>query len=273
MGDPCDPAIYPPVTLAGSLAELNSRIEWFIDPDRPLEPGPFVIVVDDFYLDPDKIRQIALGAPFFQYFPPTRDQVGEKASRFTGLQPSWFSTALVRYMGEEVSKPEMGFRYNPADLRHRFQDLLNESVTTETWDSLGDWWNGAFHQINQHWQGRGAAIHHHYRTGDVFPRGWSGVVYLSPDPQPWSGTSIWRHKETSKCIASQGIRYYQGPDILDHFDLAFLVENRYNRLLLFRENILHRVETGFGTGREARLTQTFFFRTNRYANGSVANFA
>lgn len=104
----------------------------------------------------------------------------------------------------------------------------------------------------------------HYRSGDVFPRGWSGVVYLSPDPQPWSGTSIWRHKDTNTCIASQGIRYYRGPETLDHFDLAFLVENRYNRLLLFRENILHRVETGFGTGDDARLTQTFFFQTQHH---------
>jgi hypothetical protein len=73
MGDPCDPAIYPPVSLAGSLAELNSRTEWFQDPDRPTEVGPFVVVVDDFYENPDEIRQIALRKPFFQYHPPTED--------------------------------------------------------------------------------------------------------------------------------------------------------------------------------------------------------
>jgi hypothetical protein len=154
--------------------------------------------------------------------------VGAKASRFAGQQPSWFSTALVRNMGEDVRNPQMGFRYNPPQLHRRVESLLNEPVTLETWDSLGDWWNGAFHQINAHWQASGAAIHHHYRTGDVFPHGWSGVVYLSPDPKPWSGTSIWRHRDTGKCIASQGVRYYRGPDAHAHFELALLVENRYN---------------------------------------------
>jgi hypothetical protein len=104
-----------------------------------------------------------------------------------------------------------------------------------------------------------AAIRHHYRPGDVYPRDWSGVVYLSPDPPPWSGTSIWRHKDTGTCIASPGVRYYRDPDTLDHFEL----ENRYNRLALFRENILHRVETGFGMGHTTRLTQTIFFQTER----------
>lgn len=264
MGDPCDPALYPPESLVHSLAELNSRIEWFNDPGRSAESGPFVIVVDDFYDDPDEIRQIALSTPFFQYHPPTTDQVGAKASRFVDLEPSWFSTALVRYMGEDVHHPKMGLRYNPPELRRRFEDVLNESVALDTWESMGDWWNGAFHQLNAHWRGNGAAIHHHYRPGDVFPRGWSGVVYLSPNPPPWSGTSIWRHTETGKCIASPGIRYYQDTNVRDHFELALLAENRYNRLLLFRENVLHRAETGFGTGHNARLTQTFFFQTQRH---------
>jgi hypothetical protein len=265
MDDPCDPAPYPAKPLVSSLAELNSRTEWFHDPDRPPEAGPFVVVVDDFYPDPDKIRHSALGAPFFQYFPPTHDQVGAKASKFADVEPCWFSTALIRYMGEDVHNPQMGFRRNPPELRRRFENLLRESVTVSTWESMGDYWNGAFHLLNKHWKARGAAIHHHYRKGDVYPRGWSGVVYLSPNAPLWSGTSIWRHTGTGKCIASEGVRYYQDPDIYNHFQLAFLVENRYNRLLLFRENILHRVETGFGTNpTTARLTQTFFFETEHH---------
>lgn len=91
-----------------------------------------MVVVDDFYNDPDEIRRIALSTPFFQYRPPTEDQVGAKASRFADLQPSWFSTALVRNMGEDVHKPEMGFRDNPPELHRRFEDLLNESVALVT---------------------------------------------------------------------------------------------------------------------------------------------
>jgi hypothetical protein len=267
MNDPCDPALYPPDSLVDSVAELNSRTEWFHDPDRPPEEGPFVVVVDDFYSNPDEIRRTALSKPFFQYFTPTEDQVGAKASKFAGAEPCWFSTALVRYLGKDVRNPQMGYRYNPPELRHRFENLLNESVAADTWDSMGDYWNGAFHQLNTHWRGSGAAIHHHYRPGDVYPRGWSGVVYLSPHAPPWSGTSIWRHTDTDTCITSPGVRYYQGADVRDHFDLACLIENRYNRLALFRENILHRVETAFGMGNNARLTQTFFFQTERPRSG------
>jgi hypothetical protein len=150
-----------PAPLAGSLVELNNRTEWFHDPDRPPDNGPFVVVVDDFYHDPGEIRRIALSKPFFQYHPPIPDQVGIKPP------------------------------------------------------SLPVWNHAGF-------------------------------------PPPWSGTSIWRHKDTGKCIASPGIRYYRS-DVLDHFQLALLVENHYNFLVLFQENVLHRVETGFGTGKGARL--------------------
>jgi len=45
--------------------------------------------------------------------------------------------------------------------------------------------------------------------------------------------------------------------------LALMAENRFNRLVLFRENVLHRAEDGFGqTAQNARLTQTFFFHVD-----------
>ena len=47
------------------------------------------------------------------------------------------------------------------------------------------------------------------------------------------------------------------------FELAYLAENRFNRAVLFRENVWHRLEHGFGEGTEARLTQTLFFETDR----------
>jgi hypothetical protein len=49
----------------------------------------------------------------------------------------------------------------------------------------------------------------------------------------------------------------------DRFEKVFVSDNVYNRLVLFRENVLHRAEPGFGQDREARLTQTFFFISSR----------
>src|SRR5438270_6747437 len=128
MDDPCDPTVYPPTSLTASVEQLNSNVGWFRDPDRPPETGPFVVVVDDFYSDPDQIRRIALDARFFQYLPPAESQIGAKVSSCDAMETSWFSTALVRRMGEDVRSPEIGFRYNPPELRRRFEDLLNESV-------------------------------------------------------------------------------------------------------------------------------------------------
>jgi hypothetical protein len=83
-------------------------------------------------------------------------------------------------------------------------------------------------------------------------RGRSGLVHLSETPPERSGTSVWCNRETGSCVAPYGKKFDWD---VSNFDLAFLVENRFNRLVLFRENVLHRAEQGFGTGLDARLTR------------------
>lgn len=248
--------------------ELNSNVKLFADPERSVvdNQGPFLVVKDDFYTNPQAIRSIALAKTFFQYSPPLEEQVGPEVAQmysanYSDTRPAWLSSSLLRYLGRDVLQPQQGFRHAPPMLREQIAALLGENVTPETWDNMGDWWNGAFHVMNEAWgEGRGA-IHHHYKLGDVAPRGWSGLVYLTPDAPPEVGTTIWLDKTTGKCIASKGAKFYQDAS---KFDLALLVENRFNRIVLFRENVLHRAEHGFGTTNEtARLTQTFFFHSER----------
>lgn len=247
--------------LVASVDELNAHTEWFADPSRPTEPGPFVVIVDGFYDNPDEIRAHALQRKFFQYYPPLDTQVPSGLIRAEADRtPSWSSTALRAYMGTIVKRPEFGYRFNPPSLRRKLARLLRESIDADMWEELGDWWNGAFHLINKNWIAeRDSSVHHHYKDGDVFPRGWSGVVYLTPDAPEWSGTTIWLHRESGRCVAPLGVQFYAGPDVTDHYDLAFFIQNRYNRLVLFRENVLHRAESGFGSDLDARLTQTLFF--------------
>lgn len=249
---------YP---LIASVDELNAHAEWFTDPSRPVEPGPFVVIVDGFYDNSDEVRAHALQKEFFQYYPPLDTQVPSNlVPRAASPAPSWSSTALRTYMGTIVKHPEFGYRFNPASLRLRLAGLLHEFIDAEMWQELGDWWNGAFHLINENWIAEhDSSVHHHYKEGDVFPRGWSGVVYLTPDAPPFSGTTIWLHRASGKCVAPLGVQFSAGLDVSDHYDLAFFVQNRYNRLVLFRENVLHRAESGFGSALDARLTQTLFF--------------
>lgn len=245
-----------------SANELNAHAELFRDPGRSDEEneGPFLIVHDDFYPDPMEVRRLALAQTFYQYSPPLREQVGEAvAARFADPRPAWVSSSLLRYHGETVAHPQPGYRHASPDVRRAMADLLGEDVTAETWDEMGDWWNGAFHIQYDAWN-RGS-IHHHFKEGDVAPRGWSGVVYLCPDAPPEAGTTIWRDKTTGRCIASSGALFEKDPA---RFELALLVENQFNRLVLFRENVLHRAEPGFGTTPETgRMTQTFFFHAER----------
>ena len=246
-------------SLCASLDELNAQTRWFQDPSRPAQSGPFVIVVDDFYPDPHAVRALALEAEYVQYSPPLVEQVGEaRAAGFEGQKPSWFTSALRVYHGMPVKKPLRGFRYDPPWLKGRIARIIKEEIALDTWEDGGDGWNGAFQLLNAAWDEQRGTVHHHYKEGDVAPHGWSGVVYLSPDAPSTSGTSIWREKKSGLCIAPLGSVFR--PDF-ENFDVACLVENKFNRLVLFRENVLHRAGPGFGNGKDARLTQTFFFRT------------
>jgi len=254
--DPCDAKRYPPDALVDTVDALNRHDEWFDD------EGPHVLVVDGFYADPDRIRATALRQAFVQYLPPLPEQVGDERAAEYAFPPAWFASALWRHRGADVRHPVHGFRYAPDDVRDHLANITGERVRTEHWDDMGDGWNGAFHVQNQHWRGEHGSIHHHHKSGDVTPRGWSGLVYLTPNAPPSAGTSIWRDRRTGRCIGAEGIAFHRTPGVPE-FELALLVENRYNRLVLFRENVLHRAEHGFGDApHDARLTQTFFFCTD-----------
>ena len=250
--------------LFTSIDELNSQPELFYDPERSESEnvGPFIVVCDDFYTDPDAIRRLALAQTFFQYKPPLAEQVGEEiAAQYDDPEIVWQSSSLFRYLGKTVANPQPGYRYATSEVRESLGKVINEHIIADRWDTTGDWWNGAFHLQYEAGDEVHRVIHHHYREGDVTPRGWSGLVYLSPNAPKQHGTTIWREKKTKLCIASKGHKYDQDISL---FDLALLIENRFNRLVLFRENVLHRAGHGFGTTPDtARLMQTFFFQAER----------
>ena len=72
---------------------------------------------------------------------------------------------------------------------------------------------------------------------------WAGVLYLTPNAPPEAGTGIFTEPKPGE------------------FELQDVVANKYNRLVLYRADLLHRsLLTGFGNSVETgRLTQVFFF--------------
>lgn len=71
---------------------------------------------------------------------------------------------------------------------------------------------------------------------------WAGVLYLTPDAPLDSGTGIFEEKN-------------------GELELCTAIGNKYNRLVLYRGDMLHSsIVAGFGDSKEnARLTQVFFF--------------
>ncbi|MEM8770537.1 MAG: hypothetical protein AAGD92_02700 [Pseudomonadota bacterium] len=232
----------------------------FQDPARSCldNKGPHLLIIDGFYEDPDAVRALALSKRFVRYSPPLAEQAGADMASlplFRDAKGVWEASVLLRFRGRPVAHPFDGFRHNPASIRSQMEKITGDRVDADSWALGGDGWNGAFHR--QFGGPISAAIHHHYKDGDVYPRGWSGLVYLTPDAPADAGTSIWRLRETGKCVAAKGAKFF-GED--DAFELAYLVENKYNRLVLFRENVLHRVESSAAQNPPMRLTQTFFFK-------------
>ena len=254
-----------------SVEELNEQGRWFNDPSRTSSEnaGPFILVKDEFYHNPHQIRKLALGQNFFSYSPPAKNIVGDDVySLHAGQAPAWLSSAFLVYKGKPVVRPEPGFRHNPDHLRTDFSRMVREEISATDWRECGDGWNGAFHYMNERWSAENAAIHHHFKSGDIFPRGWAGLIYLSPNAPELAGTSIWRHRTTGRCVADYGSVFeysYKNSDL----EMVFLVENKFNRLVLFRENVLHRAEDGFGQDKhDSRLTQTFFFTSDVAPSGN-----
>lgn len=247
--------------MYSTLQAFQSEHNLFVDDSRSDadNQGPHILIVDDFYDAPDEIRELALSKEYVQYSPPLPEQVGESVAsepQFEGVTGRMLSTALYTFRGIPVFRPFNGFRYNPETLKNSLENLIGERIDPSSWEPGGDGWNGAFH-LRESGNTPLASVHHHYHKTNTVTRGWSGVCYLSPDPVDGSGTSFWRDKATGKCIAQFGETFRRDEQ---NFEKIFEPRNVYNRLVLFRENVLHKIENGFGSGKSARMTQTFFFQ-------------
>ena len=235
--------------------------ELFMDPAREMDPGPHIVIVDDFFPDPLEVRRTALQSQFVLFAPPDPRQVGDEvAAANRDPDARWLTTALLRFVGIPVRYPQPSSYIVPPNVTERLSEAVGANVLNDESGSLGDGWYGAFHLItNEDWRTRPSrgSIHHHYKEGDLPGRGWSGIVYLTPGAPPGAGTSLWKFLPTGKCVMPFGIHSTHDPS---SYAPVLTVENRFNRLVLIRENVLHRVEHGFGsTMEDGRLTQTFFF--------------
>lgn len=139
------------------------------------------------------------------------------------------------------------FRFD--GLKERFETILG--VKIKDWHKYGT--NGCF----QYCMAGDQAVYH------TDTQQYAGVLFLTPDAPPETGTRFYRSKKTLKMKAGPAEQQAVFPTgYLDStpFDQVDVVGNVYNRLVLFDAQLIHAAPLYFGNMlQNSRLFQLFFF--------------
>lgn len=135
-------------------------------------------------------------------------------------------------------------------LKESFESILNCGITN--WDKYGV--NGCF----QYCIGGDQIVYH------VDTQEYAGIIFLSNDAPPQTGTSFYRSKHTKKRKLDgdkeHDVVFKNGFLDSTEFELVDVVGNVYNRLVLFDSQMFHAASSYFGNNIEnGRLFQLFFF--------------
>jgi hypothetical protein len=197
---------------------------------------PTLMAVDNFYDDPDAVREFALNR---------REEFVAHPNNHKGFRT------------ESVHRPDC--------VRKRIEQLLGRRI--DGWERYGT--NGCFQ-----WCPAGTTLVYHCDQQQ-----YAGVVFLTPDAPPGSGTTLWRAKanrvmnfEPHGLLAARAGGSGKSSEELSaeafsggHFDATRFervdeVGNVFNRLVLWDARTIHSATDYFGqTIDDGRLFQLFFF--------------
>ncbi len=199
-------------------------------------------IVDDFYSNPDAVRQEALGLNFIE-------GINIKKKR--------------AHTGVRAKNPNYA---NMVYLRNRLQSIVGKIVDFNHHTSNGSFNLGYKKSHYFNW------IHgDHTKDRGTIDGFWAAVIYLTPNPPSNSGTILVEQTRTQTTKQYQNDSAIIGPAFRENFFEAGLdewkphtiVENRYNRCLIFKGTYFHApTVSSFGHNKETgRLTQVAFFET------------
>lgn len=194
-----------------------------------------LIVVDNFYQNPDAVREFALNVEYE-----------------TGGGRNWPGRDSIHEHGKE-------------DLTRMCSEIVGEPLTTKSCNKCSYFRRT---KIGEHGT---QDIHFDPNPGLV----WAGIIYLTPTFHPTGGTKFWKHKEFGWEFApnqEQAQRYgvHSHQDMVNFFntdgkDRSKWIETdnisfKYNRLVMFNPFMFHSNGEWFGTDdQSARLVQLLFF--------------
>jgi len=138
----------------------------------------------------------------------------------------------------------------PNGIKEHFEKILGRKITK--WNEYMPV-NGCFQVCN-----KDDKLVYHADT-----QNYAGIIYLTPDAPPNSGTSFYRSKHTLKMkagVEEYGIVYPNGHLEGSDFEMVDTVGNVFNRLVLFDAQFIHAATSYFGDSDDnCRLFQMFFF--------------
>jgi len=200
-----------------------------------------LIVYDDFYADPDAVRDLVFDMGF-----EAPDKTNYPGRNSTGV-------------------------FQPAYWLELFSDLAGERLVPAKNSHCGGF------RI-QH-AGEAGRQYIHVDLPSLDTR-WAGVCYLTPGWHPDAGTCFWRHRRTGLDALPYDTEWLKTIGIGSADDLYRFMNTegtdpalwtptstvgwRWNRLILFRSNQWHSQGELFGDSDETgRLIQTFFFEVEK----------
>lgn len=198
-------------------------------------------VVENFYEDPDAVREFALS----QIFYPGEGAVGHRTRK--------------QFLFEGV--------------KEKFEKIMQKTILDHTEDGHG-WHDVGINGRFQICESSASLVYH------CDEQQYAGMVYLTPNAPPECGTSCFRHKETKIRHNSeidwennQGVKVFNQKTFLDKtpYELVDKIGNVYNRLVIFDGGLIHSASEYFGWDfQSGRLFQMFFFDTVGHKKSQVA---
>tara|TARA_R100000654_G_scaffold51924_1_gene78064 strand:- start:1852 stop:2520 length:669 start_codon:yes stop_codon:yes gene_type:complete len=199
-----------------------------------------LIVIDNFFEDPDAVVDIANNTEFFAG--EVGNYPGQRSKPIQEVDPRLFQWIGKRvYTIFQTQEPEYW------ELQITFQKIKSFAPDDQYNPFNGGW----IHTDSKPWFG--------------------GVIYLDKNPEPDTGTSIYKLKRGYTYQYREELHvkqdFYLGKDIdteeynqcfkdmTDMYEETVKVHNVYNRLILFDGNAHHGAQT-YGT--KERLTMNFF---------------
>jgi hypothetical protein len=202
------------------------------------------VIVDDFLEDPDYIRNRALQ---MEFFPTNGTYPGKRTTSLNEIDPELFDCVCKKFFAVHYDF------LNPVEWNLSVYFQLIEPFSDDKQNSFNHGW-----------------IHRDYN------KILAGILYLTPDADPDSGTSLFKPKtpevELVEDEQSERNDLYNNKEVdlecytkrLHSFNSNFIetirIKNIYNRLISFDSNEWHGANN-FQTGTGSRLTMVYFVDT------------